>query len=277
MTRTWILPALVALSSPSLALADKEQARVHYHEGQKLYNLGKFQEASVEFEKAYDVHPDAVFLFNLGQCHRQIGNTDRALFFFRGFLRNKPETPNRAEVEKMIEDLEQARRGGAPAPTPVPAEAAPRPAPVAPPAPAIEAAPTAPAPEQPASADAPAQTDAAVEVTAPSKAPSNWQKWASLGTVGAGVVGLGLGVMFGLAAKGAEDDVGSAEVFNQGDYDDGKSKAKKATLFLGVGSVLVVGGGVWTYFAWRDSPSEPTAGLDLDFSDGIRVAYGRSF
>ena len=66
-----VLLLAAALLVPCAALADsKEEARGHYREGQKLYNLGKFQEASVEFEKAYDVHPDAVFLFNLGQIGR---------------------------------------------------------------------------------------------------------------------------------------------------------------------------------------------------------------
>src|SRR5262245_7033283 len=104
--RAWALALMPVLLIAPVARADKEQAKVHYRQGQTLYDLGRFQEASDEFEKAYEAYPDSALLFNLAQCQRQLGHTDRALFFYRGFLRNRPDAPNRSAVEKIIQELE---------------------------------------------------------------------------------------------------------------------------------------------------------------------------
>jgi len=303
MKRTSILVALTAiLLAPSMAGADKEKAKEHYREGQKLFNLGKFQEASVAFETAYQLHDAPALLFNLAQCHRQLGNTDRALFFYRGFLRNVPDTPNRADVEKIIQDLERSRGGGAPPPmpppkpaepvTPLPAPVPPPPAPAPAPAPVVKPPspppPPAPAPKPaaPPAAPTPApqaasqRTEAAVEVTAPGEAPPGWQKWAAYGVIGAGVAVVGVGVMFGLQANQADEDIQNADVFSeelQDSYDSRKSRGKIAPILMGVGSAAVVGGGIWAYLLHNRSSSEPSAGLELDVSDGLRVGYSKSF
>jgi tetratricopeptide (TPR) repeat protein len=270
------------------ALADKTTARTLYAEGQKAYDLGKFDEAATLFERGYAEHPDPVFLYNLGQCHRQLGKNDRALFFYRGYLRNKPDAANRTQVEQLIADLEKARQtqtGGAPPPeptTPPPPPPAPEPPPVVTAPPAAEPPPEASAPEPPPEASA--QTEA--EVTMPSEAPSsNTQKILAWGTVGLGAVMIGLGAVFNSQANSKKSEIEDA---GQGDNppltldeyndlnDQGKSKAKMATIFVGLGSVALVGGGVWAYFAHTSTPDSP-AGLELDLSDGLRVAYGTRF
>jgi tetratricopeptide (TPR) repeat protein len=82
------------------------RARAHYNKGTRQYDLGRFGEALAEFESAYLVVPDPVFLFNSAQCHRKLGNDEQALSFYRSYLRNAPDAPNRSEVVKRIQDLE---------------------------------------------------------------------------------------------------------------------------------------------------------------------------
>ena len=118
----------------------------------------------------------------------------------------------------------------------------------------------------------------------PAGAPSsNTQKYLAWGTVGVGAVMIGAGILFGLKAKSDKKDIENASADDpltldeyNSKYDDGKSAAKKATIFLGVGSLAVVGGGVWAYFAGKHSSAE-AAGLQVDLSDGLRVAYGNRF
>jgi tetratricopeptide (TPR) repeat protein len=87
-------------------------ARRHYERGQKLFNLQKFDEALEQFQKAYDAKPIPDFLFNIGQCHRNLGDYESAIFSFKKFLKLDPEAPNREQVEKLIEELEQKQAEG---------------------------------------------------------------------------------------------------------------------------------------------------------------------
>jgi tetratricopeptide (TPR) repeat protein len=79
----------------------------YYDRGRRLFDLQKFDEALEQFQKAYDAKPIPDFLFNIGQCQRNLGDYEAAVFSFKKFLKLDPEAPNRAKVEKLIDDLEQ--------------------------------------------------------------------------------------------------------------------------------------------------------------------------
>jgi len=118
----------------------------------------------------------------------------------------------------------------------------------------------------------------------PAGAPSsNTQKYLAVGTMGVGAVLIVAGAVFNSQANSAKSDIENAtpeDPLTFDEYSDkndtGKSKAKLATIFLGLGSVALVGGGVWTYFAFTSTP-EQTTGLNVDLTDGLRVTYGKSF
>jgi hypothetical protein len=90
--------------------ANKKAARPHYEKGATEYNLGHFPEAIAEFERAYQLDPAPILLFNIAQAHRQNSNNERAAFFYRRYLEQEPNAANRADVEKRIKDLEDAVR-----------------------------------------------------------------------------------------------------------------------------------------------------------------------
>ena len=52
----------------------KAQARVKFSEGNAAYEQGDFREALKSFEAAYRLAPLPGFLFNVAQCHRQLGD-----------------------------------------------------------------------------------------------------------------------------------------------------------------------------------------------------------
>ncbi|MEO8705450.1 MAG: tetratricopeptide repeat protein [Kofleriaceae bacterium] len=82
-------------------------SRRFYERGQKLFNQQKFDEALEQFQKAYDAKPIPDFLFNIGQCHRNLGDYESAIFSFKRFLKLDPDAANRELVERLIEDLQQ--------------------------------------------------------------------------------------------------------------------------------------------------------------------------
>jgi len=87
-------------------------AKRHYDRGQKLFALQKFEDALDQFQKAFDAKPIPAFLFNIGQCHRNLGDYDAAIFSFKRFLKLDPEAENREQVEALIDELETKKAEG---------------------------------------------------------------------------------------------------------------------------------------------------------------------
>jgi tetratricopeptide (TPR) repeat protein len=93
--------------------ADEEAARArgrkYFKKADKLFNLSRFDEALEEYQRAYQEFPAPEILFNIGQCHRNLGNYDEAIFSFRKYLKLKPDADNREATESYISELEAER------------------------------------------------------------------------------------------------------------------------------------------------------------------------
>lgn len=88
--------------------ADEQAARTLFADGQKAYDLGEFDRALTLYSDAYKLKPLPGFLFNIGQCHKQLGNYERAAFFFGRFVDNsKPEAANVALAKELKADMEK--------------------------------------------------------------------------------------------------------------------------------------------------------------------------
>jgi tetratricopeptide (TPR) repeat protein len=106
------LAALAVVMAPFAARADEdpEAARRHFGKAEKLFALGRFDAALAEYEAAFDAKPLPAFLFNIGQCYRNLGNFEAAIFSFRKYLRLTPDAENRQSVLDLIADLERQQR-----------------------------------------------------------------------------------------------------------------------------------------------------------------------
>lgn len=187
---------LLASGGPANAADPRlDAARAHSQEGDAYYKLEKYANAIAEYEQAYLAKPDPSFLYNIAQCHRLMGNGPEAIKFYRRFLKDAPNAPNRAIAEKHIRDLEDASARGTTSPPPPPSSSPPPPAPVAlpPPAPVtpLPSAPTtvSPALSAPTPTSTPVSTTPTVETgQAPPPAESHpfysrWWFWAGVGAV----------------------------------------------------------------------------------------------
>ena len=124
---------MVAIAWAAPAAAADEVAAAHYKKGRSLYNVSEYRAALDEFKQAYVAHEDPAFLYNIAQCHRQLGNHREAITFYKRFLKESPGARNRKEIEQLISELE-AKAAAAPPPAPA-AEAGPPPASAPPPTP----------------------------------------------------------------------------------------------------------------------------------------------
>lgn len=110
MTLPRLLIALfLSVLAARVASADESAVRTakrHFEQGEKLYALTKFREALDEYQKAFDAKPIPDFLFNIGQCYRNLGDYGSAIFSYRKYLTLAPDASNRDQVEQLISDLE---------------------------------------------------------------------------------------------------------------------------------------------------------------------------
>jgi tetratricopeptide (TPR) repeat protein len=159
------LAGLLALPAPARSeprpSRDVVEAKARYRAGVAAYERGLLDEAIRSFQRAYELDPAPILLYNIAQSYRKKGESDQAVLFYRRYLEADPQTRNRARVLSRIDELEGRRTS---------ASLAAAAATVASPA-----APVAPSPSPPpraALSPAPPVRSAAPEVHAPTAAPA---------------------------------------------------------------------------------------------------------
>ena len=129
-----LFAVLAARTAAAGEAAQERPGRALFVRAESKFNVGRFDEALVDYQAAYDVEPLPAFLFNIGQCYRNMGNYERAQFFFRRYTTLDPRSPNRPAAERLIAEMERLAvepagtpAGDNPAPGPSPSLAAPAP------------------------------------------------------------------------------------------------------------------------------------------------------
>jgi tetratricopeptide (TPR) repeat protein len=122
----WLTVVLVLLVSLRLAAAPpsaekRAEAKLHYENGLRKFDVGKYDEAAEEFQSAYELIGDPVILYNIAQSFRVAQKYDKALLFYKNYLRRTGNPGNRGEVEQRIAEitavLEQQKRATEAPPT----------------------------------------------------------------------------------------------------------------------------------------------------------------
>ena len=107
IVRFVLLLSLLFAARPALADDPATRAaRRHFDRGEKLFALGKFDDALHEYQEAFDAKPLPDFLFNIGQCYRNLGDYDQAIFSYKKYLSLAPDAPNKDAVQQLIDELE---------------------------------------------------------------------------------------------------------------------------------------------------------------------------
>lgn len=183
LSKIAIVALLIAWAPLANAQPDKARAREYYREATQHYKLGEYTEALAAFKLAYRSFEDPSFLFNIGQCLRQLNEKQEAIRFYKTYLHDAPNTPDREEVEHTIAMLQDAlEKENAAKKAPPPATQLAQPSEAT----STTTKPTTTAPALVATSSAP-----------PTRRPvyKRWWLWTAVGVVvAAGAVGLGVGL-----------------------------------------------------------------------------------
>jgi tetratricopeptide (TPR) repeat protein len=134
MRKILVIAAVLLSVTPAHADVRRDQAKQQVVAADIDYRLGRFRDALARYTRAYELYPVAGLLFNIGQCHKNLKDHDKAIFFFEGYLRDAPTAANRALVEDLIREARtELDKSGVPPDGPSPTPSPPiAPSPIAP-------------------------------------------------------------------------------------------------------------------------------------------------
>lgn len=112
---TLALALVLTALAPDVAAQEAEQraklrARRLFDRAEVHFSLHEFRKALPLYGAAYRVKPMPEFLFNMGQCHRYLGNHEQAIFHYKQFMLKKPASSQRAQVEQLVAESESNLR-----------------------------------------------------------------------------------------------------------------------------------------------------------------------
>ncbi len=100
---TALLPELHANAADAAA---QQSAGSHFERGVALYGEGDYRAALTEFKRAYELAPNPLVLYNIGQAQFQLRSYSAALASFERYLAEAgANPPHAAEVQHSLETL----------------------------------------------------------------------------------------------------------------------------------------------------------------------------
>ncbi len=114
----------LAWSGTAFAQSESAQARQLMHDGNEHFAARRYPEAEKAFREAYVLSGRPGFLWNMAQCARLAGDSQRALSLYRRYVRDDPDGSQRAEAQRWIVVIETPK---GPIARPEPESASPQP------------------------------------------------------------------------------------------------------------------------------------------------------
>lgn len=261
---------LLVLASSAVASPKKVEAKVEFDRGVAAYKKGDYATAADALGSSFALEPDEETLFAWAQTERKLGRCDKAIELYTKLLSFKLPAANKKAVDVQISECktivaeekrklaaEEKRKLAEEKRKPPPSEPAPAPAPVSEPPPQQPPPPS----EEPAPRDEPTTR-------------AWWKDPVGGALVGAGVVGIGVGVVFLVQGSAADAEKDRATTYDDfvAAADRAESLGRIGVIATAVGGALVAGGIVW--YVTRKPSRERTAWI---VPTGTGIALGGSF
>jgi tetratricopeptide (TPR) repeat protein len=103
---------IASMARPALGdpkASDEQRAQKLYEVGDDHYAAGRYEEAVVHFQQAYELSPQPALLFNMANAYERMGEYDKAADHLRRYLES-PKAEDVASVRERIRRLELSAR-----------------------------------------------------------------------------------------------------------------------------------------------------------------------
>lgn len=100
-------PGLHARAGGGVTPEAESAARALFDQAERSFDRGRFEEALAGYERAFEVMPLPAFLFNMGQCARNLGRYEDARALYRRYLLLDPGASNRRLVDDLIAEMDR--------------------------------------------------------------------------------------------------------------------------------------------------------------------------
>src|SRR5262245_50251797 len=110
-----LLAIVIAIAAPASAQSPEalRKAQAAFDQAQTDYLQAKYDEAARGFQEAYSARPFPQFLYNVGASFHMKGKKtseipayEKAVEFYKQYLKEEPQAQDKPKVEKAIEVLE---------------------------------------------------------------------------------------------------------------------------------------------------------------------------
>jgi len=91
--RSFVCAVLVVVTATTFAFADNKQAAVHSRQGKAYFDTKQYDQAIVEFKKAYDLDPKSVTLFKIASAYYAKADYQGAIDYYAKYLASDPDGP----------------------------------------------------------------------------------------------------------------------------------------------------------------------------------------
>ncbi len=227
------------IAFPSAVAADpSREAAAHVAAATEAHKEGRYEDALVELEKAYDLDPQPSILYAFGQVHVKLGKCQSAIDYYTQYLGTNPPAGPAQNATQAINACKvvMAQQGAASRTVdPAPAE------PVAHPPEPHTAPETSPATR----GDGPDAAIGSVAPLSPPRPPRRmYQDPLVLGVVGAGVATSAAAAVLYVTARGMIADADAAPSYGEAQAltDAAADRRTLSIVVAAVGGGLVVGG-----------------------------------
>jgi len=238
---------VIALLAGTASAAPKDaKARKEFDRGVAAYTNGDYVAASDAFSKSNDLEADAETLFAWAQSERKLDHCDKAIDLYMRLLAMDLPAENKVAINVQIQechDILVAPKAAEPAPTEP-----------------VESQPIQPPPnKQP-------------EPPLPPEGRAWWKDPVGAALVGAGAIGIGMGVVFLVQGHAADQDKLHAMSYQDFQTLDDRAKTDGT---IGVVSLVIggalAGGGVYWYATHRPTHDKTITGWLDGHSGGLAV------
>lgn len=265
-------PRVAAADEPSKADKKKAsklvlEASRHKRNGDKYSKkkktakkaMGEYAKAATAYIEAYSLVEEPATVFKLAEIYAARGEHSWALRGYLRYLKLEPDGANAVEAGERIAELEPLVAADADAGKALPEDEHPELDPTVvfglAEEPVVEE-PEAPVAEEPDEEPVLEKKKLVWEPRgARPRSDGKLLRWSGIGLAGVGVVFLGVGTSFGIAASSAASDLsnktGQWDLNDRKKITQGEADASKMVLFTVLGSGAVIAGGALYYVGWR--------------------------